>query len=241
MRLHKYLAHCGVASRRKSETIIRDGKVRVNGRVVTDMGVQIDPSKDRISVEGCRISKRAYGVYFLFYKPRGVVCTTADEKGRKCVSDYFRQQKNRLYPVGRLDKDSEGLLLITDDGDFANRVMHPRYGVEKEYRVTVDKAYKKEHAEALLFGIEIGESSPATAKEVRFQTRADGRSVVFITLVQGLNREVRRMLESQGYTVLRLCRTRIGALTLGDLKPGEKKHISQQQAQQVFHEADQGV
>ena len=238
MRLQKYLAHCGVASRRKSETIIREGKVKVNGKTVTDMGVTIDPERDRVSVDGRRIVPRAQNAYYLFYKPRGVVCTTNDENGRKCVADFFRQHNNRLYPVGRLDMDSEGLIIVTDDGDLANHVMHPRYGVEKEYRVTVDKTYQKVHADALLSGIEIGDNNPAVAKDVTFHTRADGRSVVCITLAQGLNREVRRMMEAQGYAVLRLCRTRIGALALADMRPGGIKRISREQVQQAIGASD---
>lgn len=238
MRLQKYLAHCGVASRRKSESFIQDGRVKVNGHIVTDMGVVIDPSKDRVSVDGRRVTPSARRSYYLFYKPRGVVCTTSDEKGRQCVADFFKQQKNRLYPVGRLDKDSEGLLIVTNDGDLANRVMHPRFCIEKEYSVTLDKPYEKRHADALLAGIDIGEKNMAAAKRVDFRVRQDGRSVVYITLTQGLNREVRRMMEAQGYGVLRLCRRRIGALTLGQLKPGQSKRISSEQIQRVFTKAE---
>jgi 23S rRNA pseudouridine2605 synthase len=234
MRLQKYLAECGVASRRTSESLIRDGHVQVNGQVIVQMGVEVDPSADKISVDGRMVTSVHTHAYYLFYKPRGVVCTLSDENGRKCISDFFSQHRKRLYPVGRLDMDSEGLLIVTDDGEYANRVMHPRYGVEKEYHVTLDKAFQPAHAETLQAGIDIGEEGLAVAKEVAYQTRADGRGVLDITLSQGKNREVRRMLEMLGYRVLRLRRTRIGALILGDLKPGESRRISFEQAQQAF-------
>jgi pseudouridine synthase len=234
MRLQKFLSQSGVASRRAAEEMISGGRVRVNGEVVTMMGIVIDPASDKVSVDGHLVKPVAAHSYFLFYKPRGVVCTMSDENGRKCVADFFTRHKQRLYPIGRLDMDSEGLLLVTDDGEFANRVMHPRYGVEREYRVTVDKPYASSDAKALLTGVDIGEDTPAIAQEIVFQTRTDGRAVLDITLAQGRNREIRRMLEAQGYQVLRLKRTRIGALTLGDLRPGESKRIPLDQAQQAF-------
>ncbi len=234
MRLQKYLADSGVASRRASEIMIRDGRVKVNGQIVTEMGVQVDPQRDRISVDGHLVKSEAKYAYYLFYKPRGVVCTLSDENGRKCIADFFKQYQKRLYPVGRLDMDSEGLLLVTDDGEYANRVMHPRYEVEKEYRVTVDKLFSSIHAQSLTSGIDIGEKTPAKASKVNFQPRQDGRSVLDITLSQGRNREVRRMLEVLGYEVLLLKRTRIGQLTLGDLKPGEILRINHEKAQQAF-------
>ncbi len=234
MRLQKYLADSGVASRRASETMIKDGRVKVNGLTVTEMGVQVDQTTDRVSVDGHIVKSEAKCAYYLFYKPRGVVSTLSDENGRKCIADFFRQYQKRLYPVGRLDMDSEGLLIVTDDGEYANRVMHPRYGVEKQYRVTVDKPFLTAHAEMIMSGIDIGEKTPAIAKEVNFQNRTDGRSVLEITLSQGRNREVRRMLEVLGYEIVLLKRTRIGELTLGELKPGEILRINYDQAQRAF-------
>jgi 23S rRNA pseudouridine2605 synthase len=234
MRLQKYLSASGVASRRASEALIRAGRVRVNGDIVTDMGILVEPGKDRVSVDGRAVKPVSDHSYYLFYKPRGVVCTMKDEGGRKCIADFFKGDRSRLYPVGRLDMDSEGLLLITDDGTFANNVMHPRYGVEKEYKATVDKAYAAADAAALLEGVDIGERTPAKAQSVEFATRADGRSAVEITLTQGRNHEVRRMLEAQGYRVLRLRRTRIGTFELGDLRPGERRRISREQAQRLI-------
>ena len=234
MRLQKYLADCGVASRRASENMIRDQRVKVNGQIVTEMGVQVDPNLDRVSVDGHIVKSDAQYAYYLFYKPRGVVSTLSDENGRKCIADFFREYPKRLYPVGRLDMDSEGLLLVTDDGEYANRVMHPRYEVEKEYRVTVDKPFSSAHSQALTEGVDIGDNTPAKADKVSFQSRSDGRSVLEITLSQGRNREVRRMLETLGYEVLLLKRTRIGQLTLGELRPGEILRINKEKAQQAF-------
>ena len=237
VRLQKYLADCGIASRRSSETIILAGRVKVNGQVITQMGVQITPGKDAVFVDGRRVTPKANHAYYMFYKPRGVVCTMADENNRKCVADFFRQHRRRLYPVGRLDMDSEGLLLITDDGDFANRVMHPKNGVQKVYRATLDKPYAQALAQALMDGVEIGDETPAKAYNVSFQNRTDGKSVVELTLTDGRNRQARRMFETQGFSVLRLKRIRIGALELLDLKPGTSMRLSSEQAQRVFHKA----
>jgi 23S rRNA pseudouridine2605 synthase len=234
MRLQKYLAECGVASRRASETLIRDGKVKVNGQTVQEMGVQIDPEKDVISLDGHTIKSESKSSYFLFYKPRGVVSTLSDENGRKCIASYFKQYGKRLYPVGRLDMDSEGLLIVTDDGEYANRVMHPKFGVEKEYRVTVDKPFSSIQAEKLITGVDIGENNIAKADQVSYQNRPDGRSIVVMTLSQGKNREIRRMLESMGFLVLLLKRTRIGLLTIENMKPGEIHRVDRDTAQQVF-------
>lgn len=234
MRLQKYLADCGVASRRASETIILAGRVKVNGQVITQMGVQVTPGKDVVSVDGRRIAPKANHAYYMFYKPRGVVCTMADENGRKCVADFFHQHRRRLYPVGRLDMDSEGLLLMTDDGDFANRVMHPKNGVQKVYRATLDKPYAQTFAQALTSGVEIGDETLAKAHNVSFQNRTDGKCVVELTLTDGRNRQARRMFEAQGFAVLRLKRIRIGELELSDLKPGTSMRLSSEQAQRVF-------
>ena len=237
VRLQKYLAECGVASRRASEAIILAGRVKVNGQVVTQMGVQITPGKDLVSVDGKRVAQRANHAYYMFYKPRGVVCTMSDENGRKCVADFFKQHRRRLYPVGRLDMDSEGLLLVTDDGAFANRVMHPKNGVRKVYLATLDKPYGQALAQALTDGLQIGDERPARAYNVSFRNRKDGKSVVELTLTDGRNRQARRMFEAQGFAVLRLKRIRIGELELSDLKPGASMRLSQEQAQRVFGKA----
>ena len=236
VRLQKFLADCGVASLRASEAIIQQGRVKVNGQIVTQMGVSINPNHDIVSVDGHRVTMKSGHVYYAFYKPRGVICTLSDEKGRRSVADFFKHSTRRVFPVGRLDSDSEGLLLVTDDGDFALRMTHPRYEVKKIYRATLDKPYNSRLCQALVDGVDIGDSVPAKAVFVTFTNREDGRSVVEITLQDGRNRQVRRMFESQGFAVLKLKRTQIGQLELGDMKPGTSRKITRTEADKAMLE-----
>lgn len=234
MRLQKYLADCGVASRRKSEELIRQGRVKVNGRVVTQMGSEITPGRDIVSFDDKRVAPKARHGYYAVYKPRGVVCTCSDDRGRRTILDLMGQNERRLFPVGRLDYESEGLVIMTDDGDYANKVAHPSHDSEKEYRVTLDKAYRQDHADELMQGVDIGDGRPAHAQSVAFANRPDKRSSVTVVLSEGRNRQLRRMFEAQGYAVLRLKRVRIGALELGDMKPGSSRRLSQQEADKAL-------
>ena len=226
MRLQKYMADCGVASRRASETYIKEGRVKVNGRMVTEMGVQVNPDRDVVSVDGKRIRPPQSHGYYAFYKPRSVASTCQDDRDRKTVLDYFKNVDRRLFPVGRLDYDSEGLMILTDDGDFALRATHPRYRVGKTYRCTIDGGYNQEKAREMLDGVDIGDPTPAKAADVTFQNREDGRALLTIVLLEGRNRQIRRMLEAQGYRVLRLRRECIGGLSMGDMKPGTYRRLS---------------
>lgn len=234
MRLQKYMADCGVDSRRKCEQIIAEGRVKVNGTMVGEPGVQVTPGQDTVSVDGHRIALRQSRAYFAFYKPRGITCTMKDERDRKCVGDYFKHSKRRLFPVGRLDYGSEGLLLMTDDGDFANQVTHPSGHVQKIYQATTDKPYSQKLADALIEGVDIGEPPLAKAVAVAFVNREDGRGQVKISVEEGRNRVIRRMMEAQGLEVLRLKRLQIGALELGDMKPGTSLRLTQAQAMQAL-------
>lgn len=232
MRLQKYLADCGVASRRKSEELINKGLVKVNGQVVDTMGYEVQP-KDIVSFDGKRVTPQARHVYYMMYKPRGIVCTCSDDRGRKTVLDFIRNTDRRIFPVGRLDYDSEGLVLLTDDGDYANKIAHPSNNSEKEYRLTLGKPYTQAMADQLLAGIDIGDERPAFAKSVEFNNRPDKRSNISIVITEGRNRQLKRMFEAQDYEVLRLKRIRIGALLMGDMKPGSSKRISVQEAQKA--------
>ena len=234
MRLQKYLADCGVASRRASEQIIKQGRVRVNGQMISAMGALVEPEKDIVSVDGKRITPKAHHAYYALYKPRGVVSTNQDDRGRKTVTDFFSQVDRRLFPVGRLDYDSEGLLLVTDDGAFAQKVAHPGNGVGKIYRATVSGAYSQNLADELLTGIDIGDEKPAKAVSVQFKNRPDGRAVLSIVLEEGRNRMLRRMLEAQKFEILRLTRLGIGDLELGDMKPGTHKRLTQEEAERAL-------
>ena len=226
MRLQKFLALSGVASRRNSEKLIADGHVAVNGKVITEMGVQVDESADVVTVDGkvCKIQEEKH--YLAYNKPMGEVTTVADPEGRPTVMDKFRDYPVRLYPVGRLDYDSEGLLLLTNDGDLMNNLLHPSREVSKEYLVKVSNRVTDEEIRRLRAGVRLDDdrmTSPADVHLVRYETFA---SVLLVTIHEGRNRQVRRMFDSVGHKVLLLRRVRFGPLELGALRRGEWREMS---------------
>ena len=225
MRLQKFLALSGVASRRNSEKLIADGHVAVNGKVITEMGVQVDESADVVTVDGkvCKIQEEKH--YLAYNKPMGEVTTVADPEGRPTVMDKFRDYPVRLYPVGRLDYDSEGLLLLTNDGDFANSIMHPSRHVSKTYRVTVRPDITDQQLVQLSEGMEI-DGKPTLPATVNVLTKEPGRVVLLMTIREGRNRQIRRMCEAVGLEVARLRRISIGPLKLGMLKPGTYRELT---------------
>lgn len=219
-RLHKVLARAGVASRRAAEALIAAGRVSVNGTVITSQGHRVDPAHDQISVDGKAIPVAPAPVVILVNKPAGVVSTSADPQHRPTVLDLVGPQPVRLFPVGRLDLDSEGLLLLTNDGDLANRLTHPRFAVEKEYHVLVDRPVSPEILSLLHQGVRIADRMATPDRvEVLHQPPA-GRWLRFI-LHEGRKREVRELCTMAGLQVLRLIRVRIGGLTLGKTATGE--------------------
>ncbi len=222
-RLQKVLAHAGVASRRKAEEMISAGRVKVNGEVVTMLGTRVDVEHDVIQVDGCTVRPEA-PVYVLLHKPRGVLSAASDARGRVTVVDLV-PHRARLYPVGRLDLDSEGLVLLTNDGALALRLAHPRYEHEKEYRVLVAGQPDEEALDRLRrgIGLEGGRTRPA---QVGVEGRGGGGTWLRIVLREGRKRQIRRMLEAVGYEVLRLIRVRMGPLQLGRLKPGEHRELT---------------
>lgn len=232
MRLQKYMAHCGVASRRKCEEMIKQGRVTVNGQVVTQLGLKIDPQKDEVKVDGRPISLEQKRVYILLYKPRGYVTTVKDTHGRPTVLSLVGNQPVRVYPVGRLDFDTEGLLLLTNDGELANRLMHPRYEVEKEYYAVVEGRPSKSQIQAFIDGIDIGDAI-AHAHKVRLLWQKGDNSAFKIVLREGRNRQIRRMFEAIGCRVKFLRRERMGNLTLGDLKPGQWRYLKDDEVMQL--------
>ncbi|MDL2220145.1 rRNA pseudouridine synthase [Eubacteriales bacterium OttesenSCG-928-N14] len=234
MRLQKYLADCGIASRRASEKLMAEGRVTVNGEKTTTAYVDIDPAKDVVAVDGKRVAQKAEKVYYLFYKPRGVVCTMKDERGRKSLEHFFSKLDKRLFPVGRLDYDSEGLLLMTNDGDYANKIAHPSGMVMKQYRAVLSGHYSSHLAAALLEGVDIGDERTAAAQSIDYTNRQDGRAVVDLVIEEGRNRQVRRMFEAQGFEVVRLTRTAIGGIELPQMKPGSYIRLDHAQAQDAF-------
>lgn len=232
MRLQKYLADCGVASRRKSEELIEQGKVKVNGRIA-QIGDKVNPKKDDITVSGKRVVKSRQYTYIILHKPRGFITTMSDEMGRKCVAELVKDVKARVYPVGRLDRDSEGMLLMTNDGEFANAMTHPTKHVPKTYRVTVRPSITDEQITALTTGIMLEGRMTAPA-EVRVLTREEGRVVIEIILYEGRNRQIRKMCESLGLEVARLKRTAIGSIKLGMLPQGKWRELTEDEVHKLM-------
>jgi len=235
-RLQKVLAHAGVASRRRCEEIIEAGRVRVNGAVVTTLGTRVDPRRDRIEVDGQPIH-RAPKLYYALHKPAGVISTVRDPRGRPTARALVPTDE-RVYPVGRLDRDSEGLLLFTNDGALAQRLMHPRYEHEKQYYTLVSGTPTRETLAALREGILLpGEERPMTAELQRLPTtwhwrghRAPkGSCWLVVILREGRKREIRRLLQATGHLVQRLVRVRISTLRLGDLEPGEGRWLADEE------------
>jgi 23S rRNA pseudouridine2605 synthase len=231
-RLQKVIAHAGIASRRKAEQLILDGRVTVNGKVVKELGIKVSPN-DRVEVEGIPV-EREEPVYFLFYKPRGVISSVQDEKGRKVVTDFLPQIKQRVYPVGRLDYDTSGLLLLTNDGEFANLLMHPRNEIEKVYVAKTKGIPTQEGLKKLQKGVllEDGKTAPARVKLLSFDKRKE-TAVIEISIHEGRNRQVRRMFEAIGCQVTKLKRERYGFMTLAGLSAGDIRELTPHEVKQI--------
>jgi 23S rRNA pseudouridine2605 synthase len=222
-RLNKFLAHAGVGSRRHCEALIAAGRVSIDGRPVRDLGTRVEPGQ-RVSVDGVPL-RAERPVYWLVNKPRGYLCTNHDPARRPVVLDLVPHVTQRVYTVGRLDEASEGLLLLTNDGDLANRLMHPRYGVEKTYLVRVAGAPSKEDMQQLLKGVWLSDGHVKAQRVKRL--KAEGESTwLRITLSEGKNREIRRMLARLGHKVLRLQRIALGPVKLGELPRGKSRKLS---------------
>lgn len=225
IRLQKYLSDCGIASRRKSEELILNGLVKVNG-INAEIGEKINPSKDKVTVRGKRVVASNKNYYVMLNKPRGYVCTMNDELGRKCVKELVSDINARIYPVGRLDKDSEGLLFMTNDGEFANKMMHPSRHIQKKYRVTVRPDITEEQLDKIRVGMEIDGKKTAPA-EVFVVTREPNRVVIEIVLHEGRNRQIRKMCEELGVEIARLKRIAIGPVKLGMLQTGKYRELNE--------------
>lgn len=237
VRLQKFMAEQGIASRRKSEDLIRAGKVKVNGHIAV-IGQKINPKKDLVTVGKQKIvpPKTRNMIYIMLNKPRGYVTTVSDEYDRKTVMDLIPDIKERIYPVGRLDKDSEGLLIMTNDGSFTNCLTHPSHGLAKVYRVTVRPAVDDEILYNLRNGIVIDGRKTAPA-DVTVLTEEENRVVLEFVLHEGRNREIRKMCESQGLEVARLKRTAVGSLKLGVLPQGKYRELTEQEVKKLLRSA----
>jgi 23S rRNA pseudouridine2605 synthase len=227
-RLQKILANAGIASRRAAEELITAGRVAVNGAIVTELGTKADPERDRITLDGKPVKAETARVYILLNKPVGYVTTLKDPQGRPVVTSLLKGVNERVYPVGRLDYNTEGLLLLTNDGELANRLMHPRHEVEKEYLVRVRGAVAPEQLRHLAAGVELeeGMTAPAAVKVAR---ESENNTWLSITIHEGRYRQVRRMCEAVSLSVVRLKRSRYGSLEAGDLKPGEYRPLTPQE------------
>ena len=226
MRLQKYMAMCGVAARRKCEEIIAAGRVAVNGAVVTQMGTQVEEG-DRVTLDGQLITPEARKRYILYHKPAGEVTTVSDDKGRETVMDRFSDFPERIYPVGRLDYDSEGLLLLTNDGELAQRLTHPSCEVDKTYLARVTGNPTGEELERLRRGVFMeGDERRTYPADVRVVRDESLYSDVLVTIHEGRNRQVRRMFDAVGHRVLLLRRVRFGPLELGALRRGEWRELT---------------
>jgi pseudouridine synthase len=228
-RLQKLISAAGIASRRAAERLIVDGRVTVNGIVVTELGTRADPARDDVRVDGRRLRVSGKRCYVLLNKPRGYVTTRRDPEGRPTVMDLVPGEPASIYPVGRLDYDSEGLLLLTDDGELAARLMHPRHGIERVYEARVRGIPDARDLERLTTGVSIDGRRTLPAR-VRLAATDRGRernqSLLVITLLEGRSRQVRRMCEAIGHPVVRLRRTRIGPISDPRLRPREYRHLT---------------
>ena len=234
IRLQKFLAEAGVASRRAAEPLILAGRVQVNGQPVRVLGTRVEPERDAVTLDGKPVRARRK-LYVALHKPVGCICSRRDESGRPTIYDFLPKEWQNLHSVGRLDFNTEGLLFLTNDGQFALRLTHPRYGVRKKYLATVEGCVEKAILERFLRGVwHAGEKLRARAASLISAGRR--RSVVELELAEGKNREVRRLFESQGLAVKRLQRTQIGKIKLGELKPGRWRALTETEIKTLLAE-----
>jgi len=223
MRLNKFLAMCGIASRRTSEDLIYQRRITVNGKVITSQGVQIDPEKDIVLVDGKKIEKQD-NIYLVLNKPRGYVTTLHDPQNRPTVLDLLPDSMGRVFPVGRLDYDTEGLLILTNDGELAHRLLHPSFRVYKTYRVKVYGAFSPVKIQKLRYGVRLSDGMTAEC-EVRLIKTKGKETILEMKIHEGRKRQIRRMCNKVGYKVIELVRTEFAFITLSSLKKGTYRHL----------------
>lgn len=238
IRLQKHLSECGIVSRRKAEELIAAGKVKINGHIA-EIGSKVDPKRDKVTVRGRAVVPVNEKVYIMLNKPRGFVTTMSDELGRKTVSDLVADAGNRIFPVGRLDRDSEGLLIMTNDGDFANKLTHPSSHVNKTYRVTVKGAAEEEQLLKMKEGILL-DGRKTLPCDCFVAERKPDRTVLIFVLNEGRNRQIRRMCEAEGLEVLRLKRTEIAGVKLGMLPQGKWRPLNEREMRRLTNITQKG-
>jgi len=233
VRLQKFLAEAGVASRRASEQVMREGRVTVNGQPVQELGSKVDPARDRVSVDG-RPVKAKRKLYLALHKPRGLVCSRKDELERPTIYELLPAEWGHLHTVGRLDYNSEGLLFLTNDGEFSLRLTHPRYGVRKKYLATVEGRVEAVMLARFTAGVR-HQGELLKAEVARLISTGGSQSVVELEMAEGKYHEVRRLFESQGRTVKRLQRMQIGRIKLGELRPGKWRTLTEVEIKSLMH------
>jgi pseudouridine synthase len=240
-RLQKLIARAGLASRRKAERLIQDGRVTINGQKTIQLGIQVDPDRDRIAVDGKALLPTAEPATYVLFKPRGVITSTRDSEGRRDLGEWLKplKRRGRFFPVGRLDFHSEGLLLLTTDGELANRLAHPRYGVMKCYLVKIRGVPTEAHLGRLRAGIQLDDGLTAPA-EVRVKNAAGGKSWIEMKIHEGRNRQVRRMCAALGYPVEKLIRFGYGPLNLGRMRSGEIRPLTPREVKSLKNAAGLG-
>jgi 23S rRNA pseudouridine2605 synthase len=234
--LQKVIADAGFASRRAAEELIVAGRVSVDGAVQRVLGTRVNPETQRVAVDGVPLVTRRGRVYLALNKPRGTLSTMSDTRGRPCVGDLIRDFDTRLYHVGRLDADSEGLLLFTNDGELANLLMHPSHGVPKTYLAEVAGPVRRAAMRELVAGVDL-DDGPARALSARPVGSVPGRTMIEIVLHEGRNHIVRRMLAAVGHPVLRLVRTKVATIALGELRPGRTRRLSPDEVRALYSSA----
>lgn len=238
LRLQKYIAEAGIASRRKAEQLIQAGRIKVNGRIITELGTKINPDKDVVEYDGKKVNRAKEKVYILLNKPIGYVTTAKDQFDRDTVMDLLKGLKIRVVPVGRLDMYTSGALLLSNDGEFINKVTHPSHEIEKTYNVTVIGKVTKEEVETLAKGVEIddnGKKYKTQSAKVKILNIDEEKNLsrIQITIHEGKNREVRKMCEAIGKKVLALHRSKIGRIEVKDLQLGKWRHLTQKEIEEL--------
>lgn len=239
IRLQKYISEAGYCSRRKAEQLILEGRVTVDGKVVSQLGTKVDEACGKVAIDGEGLHLPETRTYILLNKPRGVLTSVTDDRGRITVTDLLDGVETRVYPVGRLDYDSRGMLILTDDGAFAYRLTHPKHQIAKTYIATLDKPIPEADLRKLERGVSV-EDYQAVAKEARIVSQKREKTEVLITITQGKNRQIRKMFEAIGYVVTDLKRISIGALQLGKLKEGTWRYLKKTECEMLEQHEKKG-
>lgn len=238
MRIQKFIAECGVCSRRAAEELVKNGMITVNG-IAAEIGQDIDPETDRVLYGRKRLRLKACDKqYFAFYKPRGVITSMKAQDDRSVVAELIKGIKGRVYPVGRLDRDSEGLLILTDDGTLAQRLSHPSHHVPKTYRVTIRGKVSEEKLDTLRSGVTLDDGEKTLPADVLIHSETETKTVLHITLYEGKNRQIRRMCDSLGLEIMLLKRLSVGDISVGRMKPGEYRPLSHSEIEKLFKSVD---